>query len=52
MTIVESGGGDGPVRGEVVGCFKGEVVEVAPGAVSRENNFCVVWKVELEDVVS
>lgn len=38
-------------EGKITGCFKRKMVEVAPCPISREQDFGVVWEIELEDAL-
>jgi len=48
LAVVECGCGECAFDGEVTGGLEGKVVEIAPGAVCRYDNLCVIREVKLK----
>lgn len=51
LAIIQRGAGQ--VAGECqIACrLKGKVIEVAPSSICRKKYFCVVWEIELQEVL-
>lgn len=50
LAVIEGLGGNCAIGREILSSLQWEVIKVAPNTVGRDNNLCVIWEVELEEV--